>query len=77
LKELLATTSELEVKIGFLAGEIYKAAFNQEVSLKQLKQSLNQDENMLMMAVGWLARENKVVFRHDHNDIKIWTKNEN
>lgn len=77
LKELLATKSELEVKIGFLAGEIFKAAFKEEVSLKQLKQSLNQDENMLMMAIGWLARENKVVFRHDHNDIKIWTKNEN
>ena len=77
LKELLATTSELEVNIGFLAGEIFKAAFKEEVSLKQLKQLLNQDENMLMMAIGWLARENKVVFRHDHNDIKIWTKNEN
>lgn len=77
LKELLATTSELEVEIGFLAGEIFKAAFKEEVSLTQLKQSLNQDENMLMMAIGWLARENKVVFRHELNDVKIWTKNEN
>ncbi|NVM01574.1 MAG: winged helix-turn-helix domain-containing protein [Candidatus Helarchaeota archaeon] len=74
LKELLATNIGLEVEIGFLAGEVFKTAFKKEIGLKQLKQLLNRDDDILMMAIGWLAREKKVLIRYDHDDIKIWTK---
>ncbi|MHA1291700.1 MAG: winged helix-turn-helix domain-containing protein, partial [Promethearchaeota archaeon] len=75
LKELLITKYEIENEIGLLAGEIFEAAYEEELSLQELIQKLNQDKDKIMMAVGWLAREKKIIFRYDQNTIKIWTKN--
>lgn len=74
LEELSATIMESEVDMGFLAGQIFNSAFAREKTIAQLKQILNQDEKMLLMAIGWLARENKVLFRYDNGVIKIRTK---
>ncbi|MHA1488845.1 MAG: winged helix-turn-helix domain-containing protein [Promethearchaeota archaeon] len=71
LNELLA--SEIEIEIGFLAGEIFDLAFDEEKSLTQLKHLLNQDEKRLLMAIGWLARENKVLCRFELDDLLIRT----
>jgi len=74
LQELSSTMMEPESEIGFLAGQIFNLAFNEEKSLAQLKQLLNCDENILLMAIGWLARENKVICRYDKNELNIRTK---
>ncbi len=69
LHELLA--SEVEVGIGFLAGQVFNVTIKEEKSLTQLKNLLNQNENILLMAIGWLARENKVLCRFDSDEIFI------
>ena len=63
--------SEIEIEIGFLAGEIFDLAIDEEKSLTQLKHLLNQDEKRLLMAIGWLARENKVLCRFELDDLLI------
>ena len=67
--EILA--SEVEVGIGFLAGQVFNVTIKEEKSLTQLKNLLNQNENILLMAIGWLARENKVLWRFDLDEIFI------
>ena len=69
IHEILAT--EVEAGIGFLAGQVFNVAFEEEKSLTQLKNLLNQNENILLMAIGWLARENKVLCRFDLDEIFI------
>ncbi len=69
LHELLA--SEIEVGIGFLAGQIYNLTFKEEKSLTHLVNSLHQNEKVLLMAVGWLTRENKVLCRFDSDELFI------
>jgi len=71
LHELLA--SEVEAGVGFLAGKIYKLAFNEEKSLTQIKDRLNQEESVILMAIGWLARENKILCRFDDGELVIRT----
>ncbi|MFX0138860.1 MAG: winged helix-turn-helix domain-containing protein [Candidatus Hodarchaeota archaeon] len=74
LKELLITKPEIEAEIGFLAGKIFEAAYEEELSLENLINNLNEDKEKIMMALGWLAREKKVIFRYDNSTIMIWTK---
>ena len=58
-------------EIGFTAGQIYNAGLKKEITMTQLKDSLNKDEKVILMAVGWLAREGKVNFSVDNNDLKM------
>lgn len=74
LEELLADTEETEAQIDFLAGQIFNSALKEEKSLAELKTLLKQDEKMLLIAIGWLARENKVIFYHNKDEIRIKTK---
>ncbi len=74
LKELLINKSTLQYDIGFLAGEVFKMAYKEEISLNQLAQLLKKDYDKIMMAIGWLARENKVISRYENGEIIIWTK---
>lgn len=47
--------------VGFIAGDIHDHLTRHgEASLNDLKQELGQTPAMLQMAVGWLAREDKV-----------------
>ncbi len=69
IHELLA--SELEVGIGFLAGQIFNLTIKEEKSLTQLKNLLNQKEYVLLMAIGWLTRENKILCRIDSDEIIV------
>ena len=71
LHELLA--SEVEAGIGFLAGKIYKLAFNEEKTLTQIKKRLNQEESVILMAIGWLTRENKILCRYDDGELVVRT----
>ncbi|MBN2541392.1 winged helix-turn-helix domain-containing protein [bacterium] len=74
IQELLATSLELKPEIEFLADQVFKAALKEEISIAQLKQLLNQDEALLLMAVGWLAQRNKIFVRYDRDEIKISTE---
>jgi len=69
IHELLA--SELEVGIGFLAGQIFNLTIIEEKSLTQLKNLLNQKEYVLLMAIGWLTRENKILCRIDSDELFV------
>jgi predicted GH43/DUF377 family glycosyl hydrolase len=69
LHELLA--SEIEVGIGFLAGQIFNLILKEEKSLTQIKNLLNQNEKVLLMAIGWLSRENKVLCRFDSDELFV------
>ncbi len=72
IKDLVKSKSTLDAEIGFLAGEIYEIAYENEISLTQLKKDYSDKQDLLMMAIGWLARENKVIFRNKEGELKIW-----
>ncbi|MFX1478172.1 MAG: winged helix-turn-helix domain-containing protein [Promethearchaeota archaeon] len=72
LKDLIKSKSKLKVEIGFIAGEIFEKAFNEEIRLADLKKGYKGKEDLLMMAVGWLARENKIIFRYDDGELMVW-----
>ena len=76
LDELINEKKEMdyETEIGLIAGHIYNAAVNKEITLNELKNSLKKDEQLILMAVGWLASEGKVILLDDDNDIKIMIK---
>ncbi|MFX1339999.1 MAG: winged helix-turn-helix domain-containing protein [Promethearchaeota archaeon] len=74
LKTLIKTRSKLDIDIGFMAGKIYKKAYKDEISLTELKKEYSQNQELLMMAIGWLARENKIIFRYENGELKVWTK---
>ncbi|MHA2400802.1 MAG: glycoside hydrolase family 130 protein [Promethearchaeota archaeon] len=69
LHELLA--SEIEVGIGFLAGQVFALTLKEEKSLTQIKNLLNQNEKVVLMAIGWLSRENKVLCRFDSDELFV------
>ncbi|RKZ83143.1 MAG: hypothetical protein DRQ39_09870 [Gammaproteobacteria bacterium] len=49
-------------QVGFLAGDVYRYLYETgEASLNDLKKELGTTPAMLQMAVGWLAREEKIV----------------
>ena len=73
LKELIRSQSNFDVDIGFLAGEIFKKAFKKEITLEQLKEEYKDRHDLLLMAIGWLAREEKIIFRYEDGKLKIWT----
>jgi hypothetical protein len=61
-KEATPAERELTVpeEIGFTAGKIWHALRDKELSLSKLKTATKAQPNLLMMGLGWLAREDKV-----------------
>ena len=58
--------------IGYVAGEIWHrldSGGNQSIS--QLKKSISAPSDVVMAAVGWLAREDKVEFQKSGRSTKI------
>ena len=48
-------------KIGETAGKIWKFLEDKgEANLTQLKKGVKADPNLILQAIGWLARENKL-----------------
>jgi len=53
----------LKTEIGFIAGDIYKLLKEKgPLSLKEILSSLKAEQTIAVMAVGWLAREDKIEF---------------
>lgn len=61
-----------EVKIGDAAGSVWKLLAEQgPVSFEDLATHLEEDRDLLSMAIGWLARENKLNFEGEGRDIVL------
>lgn len=58
--------------IGVMAGEIWKTLdANGEMSVAALKKALGTRDVAADWAIGWLAREGKIVLRKERNTVKI------
>lgn len=58
--------------IGIVAGEIWQCLEHKgEISLNDLIEKLKRDREVVLMSVGWLAREGHVVFEQLDADYKI------
>ena len=61
-----------KVKIGFNAGKLYKfIEENREVKLTVLKKTTKMDIKDMYLALGWLARENKIHFFDLEGDMAV------
>lgn len=62
----------LKSKIGINAGEIWQFLDkNGEKTFSEIEQALPMEKADTMMAIGWLARENKVSFYEKGDDILV------
>jgi hypothetical protein len=67
-------TQELPMtqEIGVMAGKVWQTLDTKgEMSLAALKKSLGTRELTADWAIGWLARENKLVLRKERNTVKV------
>ena len=60
--------------IGDTAGKVYSILKKGPLSLSKLKKETNRDEKVFVMALGWLARENKITFTKKGNFLTISLK---
>jgi hypothetical protein len=51
---------DMMADIGFAAGEIYFCGIEKPTELIALKKKVNHRDDILYMALGWLAREGKI-----------------
>lgn len=62
----------MKEKIGFDAGNIWKVLDAQGTkSVKELKKVTKLVDKEIYAAIGWLAREEKLVFNQEENDLFI------
>lgn len=62
----------LSHKIGENAGIIWEFLdLENELSLKSLKKQSGLSENDIYMSLGWLARENKILFYEKDKELRI------
>ncbi len=60
-------------EIGTTAGQVW--AFltdNGKVSLSALEKGVGASRSLVDMAIGWLAREGKVVIQREERSVQIW-----
>jgi hypothetical protein len=61
--------------IGDTAGKVWQVLEGKEsLSVPQLKKATGADEKVLWLALGWLARENKISIAKNKASIKISLK---
>jgi len=60
------------IEIGIVAGEIWHYLDKKgESSLNQIVQDLKRPKELILMSVGWLAREGHVSLKEEDKDFKI------
>ena len=65
----------MEAEIGHAAGEIWRYLNEHgQTSLARLKQGTKLSDQMVLMAVGWLAKEDKLAFVRDARTVKVSLK---
>ncbi len=63
------------IGIGDVAGEIWQLLTDQgESSLAAIKKSIDAPADLVLAAVGWLAREDKLEFKHRGRSVKVSLK---
>ncbi len=61
-----------KIKIGFDAGKIWQIIEESKlIKISDLKRITKMDIKDLYLALGWLARENKVQFSEDERELAI------
>ncbi|MBD3245899.1 MAG: hypothetical protein GF333_02695 [Candidatus Omnitrophica bacterium] len=59
-------------EIGIVAGEIWHYLDQHgEVSLPQLLEGLGNRKEVILMSLGWLAREGHVLVRYEKNEYRV------
>lgn len=60
-------------EIGIVAGEIwhYLDAHQQEIPFSQVAAGLDRPKELILMSLGWLAREGHVVVRQGGNELFV------
>jgi len=62
-------------ELGEVADRIYEMCLKHACKVSVMKNTLNKDEKLILMAIGWLAREDKIVYLDvSGEDIIIKTK---
>ena len=62
-------------EIGVAAGKVWEALKGSDgLSLAQLKKKVGGSSDLLNQAVGWLAREGKIVMEKKGNAVKLTLK---
>lgn len=62
----------MEKEIGEIAGRIWQVlGENEKVPLHRLPKLVDEDHDRAMMAVGWLARENKLKFENAGKTVTV------
>jgi hypothetical protein len=58
--------------IGINAGDIFcLLADNGTVSIREIEELTHYKETFILLALGWLARENKVRFFEEHDEVYV------
>ncbi len=67
----------MNTQIGDIAGKIWRTLKSKgEMNVAQLKKTITADEKMILLALGWLAREDKLVFTFSGKMMKVSLKME-
>lgn len=61
-------------EIGHTAGQVFSASFRRPVKVSELVRMFGKDEHLIMLAIGWLARENKIDYLEFDKDVKVKVK---
>jgi hypothetical protein len=62
----------METEIGEAAGRIWQyLAEHGETTLRQLQRGTTLSERLVLMGVGWLAREDKLCFEQERGVVKL------
>ena len=63
-------------RIGLVAGEIweYLESHDKTAKLDELVSSLEKDRDMVLMSIGWLAREGHIVLEGECPDYAVMLK---
>jgi len=59
----------LKEKIGYTAGTVWMTLVKGEQGVKAIKKETKLTEKEILLALGWLAREEKIELREDEKDI--------
>lgn len=59
----------LKEKIGYTAGTVWMTLVKGEQSVKEIKKETKLTEKEILLALGWLAREEKIELREEEKDI--------
>jgi hypothetical protein len=60
-------------EIGIIAGEIwhYLDTHGDDIAFSQIVKELQQPDTLVLMSLGWLAREGHVIVRQDGGELRV------